>query len=310
MIRFYPSRHHINIYPCSDGQAIDSATISEPMTIYEWMQSAITRQEDGSPQDIDRDVQPISYEVNGYTVPEAAWKYFLIYPDDDVRIYPVPFAVGLGAWAGYAALAAVAAIALVYAMNIDVASPNGSSITGDRLDLVPAKANSAKLYEPIREVLGRAKVYPDYALQPVSRFVSPRDVRTSLFLVIGVGRFAINPSQMKIGETPFSAFGDEVSYTIYEPGADVSGDPRSENWYSAPEVGASKSATAGLDLTSPSQTSAPTADAVALADNSLTLIGDTASMPDSWVVGTIINLIAPQTFTVTRILIDFDALND
>lgn len=302
MIRFYPSRHHINIYPCADGQAIDSASINEPMTIHEWMVSAITANADGSPQDIHRDVQPISYDVNGYTVPDAAWKYFIIYPDDDVRIYPVPFAAGAAFFAAYGAYIAVAiaAIALVYALSISTESPDSGTISGDRLDLNPAKANGVKLYEPIREVLGRAKIYPDYALQPVTRFFDTRDARTSMFLVVGVGRFVIPPSQIKIGETPIGAFGSEVSYAIYPPGADVSGDPRSENWYSAPEVGASKSATAGLDLGSPDSTSAVSSDAILVTGYTITAIGQNITIPDNWADGTILTLIAPDTFTVNN----------
>ncbi len=37
------------------------------------------------------------------------------------------------------------------------------------LDLNPAKANRAKLGDPIREVFGR-RIYPDYVVQPVTRF--------------------------------------------------------------------------------------------------------------------------------------------
>lgn len=297
MIRIYPSRHEINIYPCMEGRPVESHSVLQPITISEWMY----RNTAAEKQQIEECVQPISFDINGKTVAPEDWPIAVMQPDDDVRVYPTPFAIGIGVWAGYAAIAAVAAVALVYAMNVDVAAANGSgAASGDRLDLSPAKANSVKLYEVIREVLGRAKVYPDYALQPVTRFVSTRDARTSMFLVVGVGRFVIPPSQIKIGETPISAFGSEVSYAIYGPGENVLSDPRSENWYSAPEVGASKSATAGLDLGSPDSTTALSADAVSVTGYTITALGQNNSIPESWVAGTIVNLIAPDTFTVTN----------
>lgn len=302
MIRIYPSRHEINLYPSHQGMALESHVIVTPVTIADWLRATITKGEDGKPVDLSADVQPISFDVNGQTIPSTAWEVTCIGPDDDVRIYPVPFAAGsafFAAYGGYIA-AAVAAIAVVYALTISTpGAPDASSASGDRLELNPAKANSVKLYEPIREVCGRAKIYPDYALQPVTRFISGRDVRTSMFLVVGVGRFSIPPSQIRIGETPISAFGSEVEYTIYEPGADVSGDPRSENWYAAPEVGASKSATAGLDLQSPDSTTSVSADALSLTGNTITAVGETAEVPDSWIAGTIVNLIAPDNFTIT-----------
>lgn len=298
MIRIYPSRHEINIYPCMEGRPVESHPVVESITIADWM-LANTK---ASSEQISEGVQPISFDINGETIDPAGWREKLIKPGDDVRIYPIPYAAGAAFFAAYGAYiaVAVAAIALVYALSISTESPDGNQISGDRLDLNPAKANGVKLYEPVREVLGRAKIYPDYALQPVTRFVSTRDARTSMFLVVGVGRFVIPASQIKIGETPISAFGSEVSYAIYGPGESVINDPRSENWYSAPEVGASKSATAGLDLSSPDSTTAVAADAISLTGYTITPIGQNSALPDSWQTGTIINLIAPDTFTVVN----------
>ena len=296
MIRIYPSRHEINLYPSLKGMALESHAIGSKITIADWLRGTISKDKDGSPVDLSSDIQPISIDVNGKTISPSDWESIKICPNDDVRIYPVPFGFETIVAIATIAVVAVAVVSLI-APNTD--TPNASSATGDRLELNPAKANSVKLYEPIREVLGRSKIYPDYALQPVTRFISGRDARTSMFLVVGVGRFSIPPSQIRIGETPISAFGSDVEYTIYEPGADVSGDPRSENWYAAPEVGASKSATAGLDLQSPDSTTSVSADALALTGNTITAVGETAEIPDSWIAGTIVNLIAPDNFTIT-----------
>lgn len=292
MIRIYPSRHDINLFPSEDGAAIERHDLGAPCTIADWLQCTVKAYES-------LDLPPISVDVDGETIAPGDWCSRIICPDNDVRIYPVPFGIEAGVIAAWTALA-VAAVALVYALTLNTDTPNGSSVAGDQLELNPAKANSVKLYQVIREVLGTDRVYPDYVVQPVSRFISGRDVRTSLFLSVGMGRFNIPPSRIRIGETPISAFGDEVSYTIYGPGEYVGADPRSENWYAAPEVGGSKAATAGLDLDSPSETTAPIADAIALAGSSITLVGAAPSLPDSWIVGTVVNLVAPDSFTVTN----------
>ncbi|SDI77839.1 hypothetical protein SAMN05216588_12466 [Pseudomonas flavescens] len=291
MIRIYPSRHAINLYPSEEGAAIERHDLAEACTIAEWMQRNVEAFET-------LDVPPISFDVDGEQVPPSAWAEFVLQAEADVRIYPVPFGEGVVAVLAWAA-AAIAAVTLVYALTLNTDMPDSSTSTGDKLDLNPAKANSVKLYQVIREVLGTDRIFPDYVVQPISRFVSGRDVRTSLFLSVGVGQFSIPPSRIRIGETPIAAFGDKVSYTIYAPGEYVGGDSRSENWYSVAEVGGSKAATAGLDLDSPSETTSPLADAVVLAGSSITLIGDSPSLPDSWGAGTVINLVVPDSFTVT-----------
>lgn len=121
-----------------------------------------------------------------------------------------------------------------------------------------------------------------------------------MFLVVGAGHYTFNPSLLKVGNTPFSAFGDDISYTIYPPGADVSGDPRSENWCAAPEVGGTTSGTAGLDLASTGPASVSvTADAVMVSGNNLTVISSIPeAIPASWQAGTVITILAPDAYNV------------
>ncbi len=291
MIRLYPSRHDLNLYPSQEGQAIQSYEVLGPISLADWLKRNVRD------FDLARESHPISIDVEGVTVEPSEWAGCLIAPESDVRIYPVPRATGaaIAAWAAVA----IAAVALVYALTLNTDTPDSSSSSGDSLELNPAKANSVRLAEPIREVLGRDRVYPDYIVQPVSRFLSGRDVRTSMFLCVGAGRYSILPSSMKIGQTPFSAFGDEVSYSIYGPGEDVSGDARSESWYVAPEVGSSRSATAGLDLDSPVETVSASADGVALSGTSVTILGNSAELPSTWQAGTVTTLVMPETFQVS-----------
>lgn len=110
----------------------------------------------------------------------------------------------------------------------------------------------------------------------------------------------IQPVTSKSGEYTFSAFGDDISYTIYPHGADVSGDPRSENWCAAPEVGGTTSGTAGLDLASTGPASVSvTADAVMVSGNNLTVISSIPeAIPASWQAGTVITILAPDAYNV------------
>lgn len=258
-----------------------------------------------------KDVNPIQIDVNGNTISPEVWADLTLSPNDDVRVYPVPQAAFMAAYGAYIAVAVAVASAAysIYMMN-KLNTDGANTANGDQLDLNPAKANSAKLGDPIREIFGKYKVYPDYLVQPVSRFdkTDPQIYRTEMFLSIGVGRFNISQSDIKIGSTPISSFGDDASYTIYQPGADVSGDSRADNWFSSTEVGGTTSGTAGLDLasTGPSSVSI-NASAISVSGNSLSLIGETSDddddtnddtdVPDSWKEGTILTIEAPDTYT-------------
>lgn len=254
----------------------------------------------------------MTIDVNGRNIPHSEWSLCFINPEDNVDIRPTPYGGVIGG------LFKVVATPIQFVFNllglgIDPVSLK-SSPTGTSLDLSPAKANTAKLGDPIREVFGRCKVYPDYLVQPVSRFDkdNPQIFRTNVFLSFGTGNFSLNQSDIKIGNTPVSSFGEDVSLTIYPPGADVSGDNRADNWYNSPEVGGTTSGTSGLDLasTGPDKVSI-SADAISVSGNVISLIGETASdddddsdaghdtkVPPSWVAGTILTVIAPDTFTV------------
>ncbi len=248
---------------------------------------------------------PISVEVNNKPVPPDQWGGLILHPETDVKIYPVPYGTGLeiAAWAAVAVAVASAAYSIFMMSNMQTGGYSQPG-NGDQIDLNPAKANTAKLGDPIREIFGKYRVWPDYVVQPVSRFVNEKDMITSMFLNIGIGRFTLPATEMRIGNTPFAAFGADVSYTIYPPGADVSGDSRSENWFNSPEVGNTTSGTAGLDLGSSGPESVSVvSEAILFNTNTVTLIGSSSSseeteIPPSWTTGTIIDIEAPDTYSI------------
>ncbi|HHQ6553299.1 TPA: host specificity factor TipJ family phage tail protein [Serratia fonticola] len=248
---------------------------------------------------------PIAVEVNGKPIAPSEWPLCHISAESDVRIYPVPYAIGTATAMWIAAAVMVAAVAYSFYMMSQMKGDGAAAVgSGDSLDLSPAKANTAKLGEPIREALGLNRIYPDYLVQPVSRFDpdDPQIYRSYLFLSIGNGNFSINPSRIKLGNTTTTAFGDDVSLTIYPPGADVSADHRSENWYVAAEVGGTTSGTAGLDLASTGPASVSvSSDAIVVSGNAITVLSTgTPELPESWQTGTVITVVAPDTYTVSN----------
>ncbi|WAT06498.1 host specificity factor TipJ family phage tail protein [Rouxiella badensis] len=255
--------------------------------------------------------QPVVVEVDGVVVPGNEWPLCFLKADSDVRIYPVPYGTGLeiAAWAAIAVAVASAAYSLIMMSNLD--TPGASSSSGDALNLNPAQANTAKLGDPIREVFGRYRIFPDYVVQPISRFVDKTSFATTMFLCLGRGNFSLTNGDIKVGATPISSFGDDFSYTLYPPGADVSGDVRSENWFNSTEVGNTSSGGGGLDMgvSSPDENTV-SADAATFSGTSVSFIGatldddnddtddDTTDLPDTWAEGTVLTIVSPDTFTV------------
>lgn len=295
-IRIHPSR--------LSGEPLETHEHSQT-TVQGWLQLNVR----GFRADM---THPISVDVDGKNIPPSAWFDCHISPDSDVRIYPVPYAVGVVAWVAIALAVASVAYALFFAPS--ASGLNYSSVgNGDTLDLNPAKANSAKLGDPIREVFGRYRIYPDYVCQPVSRFRAddPTIMMTEMFICLGVGTFAFDDGDIRVGATPIGSLSDGFSYTKYAPGADVSGDHRSENWWNSTEVGGTSTGS-GLDMAQTSPTSddivasSATVTAFDVTFNGLSTTTDastgttTYDMPDAFVVGAIVEIVIPATFAVTN----------
>lgn len=296
-IRIYPSR--------LPGEPLETHEHGS-MTIHDWMVRHVVEYADDKPH-------PVCIEINDISVPSDQWPLCYINQESDVRIYPVPYGTGLeiAAWAAIAVAVASAAYSLYAMSTLDTSTSSQS--TGDTLDLSPAKANNVSLGDPIREIFGKYRVYPDYVVQPISRFDSadPEVFRTSMLLCVGVGNISIPQPGIRIGSTPVASFGEDVSYTLYPPGANVSTDSRSENWWSSTEVGGTSSGS-GLDTNSTAPDSIyVNSDAILFAGNTITLIGvnnenddddddsDDLSVPNSWIEGTVLTVVAPDSYVIS-----------
>ncbi len=292
-IRIYPSR-----IPGAPLETHEHGNIS----LHQWM----IRNVPGYSQDRSH---PIAVELNGRQLSPDEWPLCQLSPDSDIRIYPVPYGTGLeiAVWVSVAISAASAAYSLFFGPKVDLGGYSSGS--GRSLELNPAKANTAKLGDPIREVFGRCRIYPDYLVQPVTRFDpnDPTRMTVEMFLCVGQGKFSFTGGDKRIGETPAASLGNGFSDKVYQPGEDVTSDPRSENWFNSTEVGGTSSGT-GLDMAQTSPDSDDIiADSMTVSGASVTFTGldtddddeDDNSLPDSWVTGAIVEIKAPTNYLIS-----------
>ena len=295
-IRIYPSR--------LPGEPLETHEHGY-LTIHQWMKKNV-------PSYSQDRKHPVVVELNGQSVPPEEWPLCCLKPESDIRIYPVPYGTGLeiAVWVSVAVSVASVAYSLFFGPKLGANS--FSSSTGRSLDLNPAKANTARLGDPIREVFGRNRIYPDYLVQPVTRFDpdDPTRMTVEMFLCIGQGRFTFTGGDKRVGETPALSLGDGFSDTVYPPGADVSGDRRSENWFNSTEVGGTSSGS-GLDMAQTSPDSDDIiADSMTVSGANVTFTGldtdddddedeDDNALPESWLEGTIVEIKAPTNFLIS-----------
>ncbi|HDX8901845.1 TPA: kinase [Klebsiella michiganensis] len=295
-IKFFPSR--------LPGEPLETHEHGA-MTLHEWMARNV-------PSYSQDRKHPVVVELDGRAVPPAEWPLCLLRPDSDVRIYPIPYGTGLeiAVWVSVAVSIASTAYALFFAPKPELGGfSSGNSAS---LDLNPAKANTAKLGDPVREVFGRNRIYPDYLVQPVTRFDpnDPTRMTVEMFVCLGYGRFSYTGGDFRVGETPALPLGNGFSYTSYGPGDNVAGDRRSEVWFNSTEVGGTSSGS-GLDMaqTAP-EASDIVADAMTVSGASVSFSGldvdddndddeDENKLPPGWIEGAIVTLKAPLNYQVS-----------
>lgn len=293
-IRIYPSR-----LPGEPLERHEHGTL----TLHDWMLKNVKDYAESTKH-------PIAVELNGKSLPPKEWPLCLLKPESDIKMFPVPYGTGLeiAAWAAIAVAVASAAYS-IYMMSTMDKGGGYSSTNGLGLDLNPAKANTAKLGDAIRELFGRYRIYPDYVVQPVTRFDpnDPTRMIVEMLVCLGVGNIAFTNGDIRVGSSPATSLGTKFSYNVFSPGADVSGDHRSENWFNSTEVGGTSSGS-GLDMaqTSPDSTDI-TADSMTVSGPSVMFSGlhddnnddEENALPESWVEGALVTITAPANFAVS-----------
>lgn len=285
MIRIYPSK--------LQGEPLETHHIGSAMTIGAWLRANV-------PSYSERDVHPISFEVNGALVPSGEWDSFVIAPDDVVDITPEPKEpISATAMLVYAAVAVAAAVLVVSLMPKPQTKGGGGVGRGDALNEASAKGNKVRINDPIREVAGKRRVYPDYLLPPHRFFSAPRDQWVEMLLCIGKGKFEIPASRILVGDTPLISLGSDAEYSIYQPGQSLAGESAAEWWHSADEVGATSTGSAGLELTATYAVDPePTATSYIFSGDTITIPSGAGSFPAGWAPGMIVRIEAPRPVTV------------
>lgn len=239
----------------------------------------------------------ISAWVNDEIIPLEQWGEFVFLPKDDVRLHiepkgTDPFSITAALFAGVKAVFGM----LMPKLPGTPKTPG----QGDQLNQGSVRGNKIKLGDPVREIAGRMKVYPDYLLPPRKYFKSYREQWTEMGLCIGVGRMQILAGNVNIGDTSLLSLGADAEYQIFEPGDPVSAYSAFEWWHTAEEVGASSTGSAGLELTAVSAVT-PSASASQFNFSGYTISIPTGAgeFPEDWTVGLVLRVIAPYSYTVT-----------
>lgn len=245
---------------------------------------------DGLPEEVEPAALPMSVFVNGKRALPTQWAAVEFGPEDSVEIYREPkgtdpFSITLALVFG--------AKAVLSALMPRMPSLNtgGSTKRGNDLGLATVKGNQVKLNAVIREIAGRQRPYPDYALPPNRYFDDPRSQWIEMLLVVGKGSYDIPVSSILIGETPLISLGGDAEFTLYEPGANLSAEPAAKWWHSAPEVGATSTGTAGIELKATyAVTPVPAAQSYQFAAKTITVPTGAGQFPTGWAAGMIVRI--------------------
>lgn len=245
---------------------------------------------DGLPEEVEPAALPMSVFVNGERALPTHWTTIEFGPEDSVQIYREPkgtdpFSITLALVFG--------AKAVLGALMPKMPSLNsgGNTKRGNDLGLATVKGNQVKLNAVIREIAGRQRPYPDYALPPNRYFDDPRSQWIEMLLVVGKGSYDIPVSSILIGETPVISLGADAEFTLYEPGANLSAETAAKWWHSAPEVGATSTGTAGIELKATyAVTPVPDAQSYQFAGKTITVPTGAGQFPTGWAAGMIVRI--------------------
>lgn len=265
---------------------------SEPLEEYSWTGSVHDFFLSLGANPDAKEVQAATCYVNGEEC--ADWKSTVIRKNDTLEIRPNPKAAA-AAWVYYA-IAAVAVVAAVM-MRPKIPNTRNSQNQGRQIQTAETTANVAKPNQVVPELLGRHVRYPDYLVQPRRFFQNQREQWLDLFLCIGPGRYAVE--DVRIGNSPLTTL-DGASYTIFEPGANVSSVPASQNWYAAPEVGGTSTGGAGLELSSQTEDSLWTPTASIYSLNGVEIASD-AEFPDFFEDGISVDILVTETYYIEKV---------
>ncbi|MFH6564886.1 host specificity factor TipJ family phage tail protein [Pseudomonas kulmbachensis] len=283
MIEFFPNK-------MAASAPLATYKTDRRMTLEQWLiEQSSSYQRMESP--------PISIALNDELIDSRLWHKVKFKPSDHVQIWREP--KGTDPFSITYALFTGAKAVMKMMMPKMPGMPSSSTVQGNPLTEASAKGNKVKLGDTIRQIAGHQKVYPSYLAEPRTWFVAPREQWIEMLLYVSAGDLDIPLTKIKVGETPLISLGADASVVIYPPGADVSGDSASMLWYNVPEVGASSSGSAGLQLTvSNSITPSARASAYQFNGETISIPAGAGSFPADWASGLVVRALAYYEYTV------------
>ena len=277
----------IEVYPSNlPGEPLERHVAHEG-TLHEWLSVKCPSYFQGKNQ-------PISASIDGVIIPPDQW-HRLQLTGQRIELRPNPQDPVTALWVIGGLL--VVSLAL---MRPKVPSFKGMGTQGQELSAAGLKANNPRLNGVIPEIAGRYRVYPDYLCQPRRYFTTPTKQAVDTMLCVGTGEFDIDSGDIYIGETRIDVLESVVDYAIFAPGANVTGHPGHQNWYNAPEVGAS-TGSAGLRLIAGNPgTPSATASSYVVDADTIAIPTGAGVAPQDWDVGNIVAIVARiRSFSVT-----------
>ena len=227
----------IRVFPNKlDPDLFESNSCEVGQTLHNWLVANV-------PAYVVQDVPLFSARLNNEDFALEHWQSYQLKSGDELSLTveakePITII--------YAIIAVVAIGAAVYMSNqipdtYNSTTPNGSSIYDANV-----QGNRPRLMGVIPELAGRHKIFPDHLNMPRREYIN-NEQWIYLLMAIGVGEMEINPGEIFIGDTPIANYAGDVFYTVFSPGADVTGHEAHRNIYTSAEVGGT-AGTTGIEL--------------------------------------------------------------
>lgn len=96
------------------------------------------------------------------------------------------------------------------------------------------QGNTARLENPIPELIGKHRIFPDFVGQPYTRYVDQEQF-IHMGLGISIGEVEVDADQIKVGDTKITSF-EEIDYVIVGPGGDHDDDIWDPRWVPSPDI--------------------------------------------------------------------------
>lgn len=266
--------HTISFYQNAFGDASESALIQDGVTLREWLTDNV--------KCFDPDNVKLTYS-QPLDMP--------VHSDVSIIYTPSDFI------AAVTAIASKAFSTVVGALMPKQPKPPQSQGQGDNIDLAALQANTPKFGQPVREIFGKYKIYPDYLTPPHRYFENRLNHWTESLMCVGCGDYDIPLSEVRVGDTPIASYGSRASVTVFKPN-DLIPSAMSAWWHTVPEVGGTRSGNSGLPI-KPSFAVTRTAPSTNRVFSGTTIESLGGNFPPDWTSGLKLSIEYEQSYTVS-----------